>query len=506
MTGPTRRRLVTDPDAGPQARATLSTPWRVPAPVDADPVAAGRQLRSLPPRERAAEARRLQRAYGNRWLQQATAPQPLPDAVRARMEAAFGQPLGDVTVAESIETEAMDAAAFTSGAEIVFRPGSYDPHSPEGLEVLGHEVAHVLQQRAGAVAAPVSGKVNEDPVLEAEADRAGRRAACGEPAELAATGEAGAEGEVGARAVVQPMRWPFGRRRRATGAPPPVAPPPVAPPQVAEEVMTVNRPAAPVRVLDAHMTEHMRLQRGADEKMRAAVAAANRGDYDGQRAALTEYDAVMTEMADLWHHHRGGEGPDPMGVQSIMGTHDPEGGRGQEAGPARSESDYDIVEIDHDAGAGRRAAAPPGSHYSHMPPMPEPQYAQTPSFPEPPHYYQTPANPPAPQPAARSTPVVVPAPTGASGSGLDAYDGPVHPLLRSAVRHATGTLSRMVAEWQRSDTDPARAAMVSKRFRGELDLIITKSNDLIAQRQQQVEDLVARVEQEISALVTSYTG
>jgi hypothetical protein len=111
---------------------------------------------------------------------------PLPAGVRARMETAFGADFSEVTVREDGAAAAMDAAAFTRGEGITFHPGLYDPSSPEGLEVLGHELAHVLQQRADRV--PGAG-VTEDPALESEAHEAGRRAAHGQP--VPATGQGG---------------------------------------------------------------------------------------------------------------------------------------------------------------------------------------------------------------------------------------------------------------------------------------------------------------------------
>jgi hypothetical protein len=119
------------------------------------------------------------------------AERPLPQAVRARMEAAFGADFSGVTVREDGAAAAMDAVAFTRDETITFRPGLYDQYdlsSPEGLEVIAHELTHVLQQRAGRV--PGTGVV-EDQGLEAEADEAGRSAPRGEPMRSEAGGPSG---------------------------------------------------------------------------------------------------------------------------------------------------------------------------------------------------------------------------------------------------------------------------------------------------------------------------
>ena len=44
--------------------------------------------------------------------------------------------------------------ALTVGSDIFFREGAFAPHTPEGLRILAHEVAHVVQQHRGPVAAP----------------------------------------------------------------------------------------------------------------------------------------------------------------------------------------------------------------------------------------------------------------------------------------------------------------------------------------------------------------
>ena len=82
--------------------------------------------------------------------------QPLPDGVRAEVEAGLGQRLGDVRVhtdapAAQLATE-LGAHAFTTGTDVFFNSGVYDPGTPAGFEVLAHELTHTLQQAAGPVA------------------------------------------------------------------------------------------------------------------------------------------------------------------------------------------------------------------------------------------------------------------------------------------------------------------------------------------------------------------
>lgn len=105
----------------------------------------------------------------------------LPDEVRGKMERFFGTDFSGVRVHVGPEAPAIGALAFTVGETIVFAPGQYDPTTPRGQQLLGHELAHVVQQRSGRVRNPFGNglAVVNDPGLEAEADRLGMRAAWG---------------------------------------------------------------------------------------------------------------------------------------------------------------------------------------------------------------------------------------------------------------------------------------------------------------------------------------
>jgi hypothetical protein len=103
---------------------------------------------------------------------------PLPQAVRAKMEAGFGTDFSDVRIHVGPQAARVGAAAFTTSNDIYFAPGRYEPHSQQGQRLLGHELAHVVQQRQGRVRAPGSGvSVVQDRFLEAEAERMGVQAA-----------------------------------------------------------------------------------------------------------------------------------------------------------------------------------------------------------------------------------------------------------------------------------------------------------------------------------------
>jgi len=99
--------------------------------------------------------------------------QPLPDAVRQKMESYFRHDFGAVRVHIGSDAAAMGALAFTHGSNIHFARGQQT--SPARAEqLLAHELAHVVQQRSGRVRSPFPSGVAvvHDRLLEAEAERA----------------------------------------------------------------------------------------------------------------------------------------------------------------------------------------------------------------------------------------------------------------------------------------------------------------------------------------------
>ena len=105
----------------------------------------------------------------------------IPDRVRAKMEKAMNADFSKVRVhAASSKPANFKAEAYTQGENIHFKPGQYNPDTAQGQQLLGHELAHVVQQREGKV--PVNGTelgqaVNTDEHLEKEADVLGTKAA-----------------------------------------------------------------------------------------------------------------------------------------------------------------------------------------------------------------------------------------------------------------------------------------------------------------------------------------
>jgi hypothetical protein len=78
---------------------------------------------------------------------------PLSYETRSFIEPRFGHDFGDVRVHTDGNaaqmTRDLNAEAFTSGNDVYFASGTYNPGTPTGLRLLSHELTHVVQQRQG---------------------------------------------------------------------------------------------------------------------------------------------------------------------------------------------------------------------------------------------------------------------------------------------------------------------------------------------------------------------
>ena len=105
----------------------------------------------------------------------------MPDDVKQRMEESFNTDFSGVRVhPESSSAPEVGALAYTQGTDIHFAPGQFKPDTSTGQQLLGHELAHVVQQAAGRVSptTEIGGMpVNDNQSLEHEADVLGAQAA-----------------------------------------------------------------------------------------------------------------------------------------------------------------------------------------------------------------------------------------------------------------------------------------------------------------------------------------
>lgn len=114
--------------------------------------------------------------------------EPLPRHTAERFAGAYRRDLSHVRVhAGSSYVARAGAAALTTGADVAFAPGLYRPGTPAGEELIGHELAHVVQQDGGSgdqdggsgdLVQPYAPGTT---TTEAEADHAARAALTGAP-------------------------------------------------------------------------------------------------------------------------------------------------------------------------------------------------------------------------------------------------------------------------------------------------------------------------------------
>jgi len=91
---------------------------------------------------------------------------PLDTASRTFFEPRFGENFSQVrlhTDAPAAQmADALGAKAFTLGNDIAFGEGQYAPHASTGKNLLGHELAHVVQQRGSNAGAPQTKRVQRE--------------------------------------------------------------------------------------------------------------------------------------------------------------------------------------------------------------------------------------------------------------------------------------------------------------------------------------------------------
>jgi hypothetical protein len=90
----------------------------------------------------------------------------------------FSQPLGDSLADVRVHTDStadtlarsVSARAFTTGSDLYFAAGQYQPGTSSGDRLLAHELTHVVQQRGAPTSGPLTVTQPGDS-MEAEADR-----------------------------------------------------------------------------------------------------------------------------------------------------------------------------------------------------------------------------------------------------------------------------------------------------------------------------------------------
>jgi hypothetical protein len=106
---------------------------------------------------------------------------PLDGGVRTTMERVLNSDFSRVNVHTDSEADALNrsvsAVAFTTGNDIFFKQGAYDPGSGGGQQLLAHELTHVVQQSQGAVSGGGSGGMHVGPAGDSHEQQADATAA-----------------------------------------------------------------------------------------------------------------------------------------------------------------------------------------------------------------------------------------------------------------------------------------------------------------------------------------
>jgi hypothetical protein len=113
--------------------------------------------------------------------------QTLPDNLQQQMGQKMGADFKQVRVHTGSEanqlSQSLNAKAFTTGSDIYFKQGTYDPNSQAGQKLIAHELTHVVQQ-GGTSRQPIQKKVdvNEpDDRFEKEAEKMAETAVSTQP-------------------------------------------------------------------------------------------------------------------------------------------------------------------------------------------------------------------------------------------------------------------------------------------------------------------------------------
>jgi hypothetical protein len=130
------------------------------SPEEEEPLQAKLIQRKSPEEEEEIQTKQIQRQKNaevdetleNRISSARGAGQPLSMSARSALEPGFGHDFSNVKVHTDVEANTLsrqlNARAFTTGSDIFFREGDYQPHSDEGRKLIAHELTHVVQQQA----------------------------------------------------------------------------------------------------------------------------------------------------------------------------------------------------------------------------------------------------------------------------------------------------------------------------------------------------------------------
>jgi hypothetical protein len=149
-----------------QSVAAPHKPQRIPRALSAVPAPLSRQLgnatiQRLLAQRSAGQPAELDDALAQRINRARGGGEALDNHIQKQIGEGLGADFSQVRVHTGQEADVLNqelqARAFTTGQDIFFRDGQYNPGSTSGRELLAHELTHVVQQASGAV--PSSGRM-----------------------------------------------------------------------------------------------------------------------------------------------------------------------------------------------------------------------------------------------------------------------------------------------------------------------------------------------------------
>jgi hypothetical protein len=114
--------------------------------------------------------------------------QPLEEGLQRSMGQAMGAEFSGVRIHADAQSDQLNqsiqARAFTTGQDVFFRSGEYNPGSRGGQELIAHELTHVVQQNGNGL--PVQDKIGEQVIQRKRKKNANQQAATNSGAESVA--------------------------------------------------------------------------------------------------------------------------------------------------------------------------------------------------------------------------------------------------------------------------------------------------------------------------------
>ncbi|HEY7957392.1 MAG TPA: DUF4157 domain-containing protein, partial [Polyangia bacterium] len=220
----------------------------------------------------------------------------LPGPLRTKLEAQFQADFSEVQIHTGPEAnasaKAVGARAYTTGHDLYFADGAYDPGSAAGQELIAHELTHVVQQKQGAVQAAVQHKseVSQpgDPA-ELEADRVAAQVVAGRSVSVGAAPSAAVHLKRGGAAAVAEPEEEAEEEQQEEAAPEAPAPEAEAEAGAEPEAAPVEEPAnADPRIAAVE----------AEAQVLAPEVAAELGPQMQNEPVARAYQALMAPEAE----------------------------------------------------------------------------------------------------------------------------------------------------------------------------------------------------------------